>query len=122
MTLVGVLMGTVYGVIALNSLAMFLGVFFLGFRVCSIYCTFIACLFHAAVIVVTPILLFTKYNAVCARSLFKTYDGFRWTMFDDFETTFSLWIASFFVMFGFLFCGLQSAYSRQQSHTIGNKF
>ena len=52
-------------------------------------------------------MLFTKYNAVCARSMQVTSvwgEAWLWTMADDFYTTRSIWIMSFFTMFGFLCC------------------
>jgi len=118
LTTVAILLGTAYGVIALNALIMFCGVAHINCRIFSLYCTFVACLLQFAMIITSGVFLLTKYNAVCARSLTNTFDGFRWTMADDFATTFGLWISSFFVMFGFLMCGLCSAYSP----TTHNKF
>ena len=54
--------------------------------------------------------LFTKYNAVCARSLTNTGEPFFWTMHDDFYMVFVLWIFSWIWMFVFLCCGLCSAF------------
>ena len=111
LTLIAGLMGMSYGFVALNALFMFIGTWRYRWRVCSVYCTFATCLFQFIILIVSGALLFTKYNAVCGRSMTKTAgDAFLWTMADDFYTTFSLWIISFVAMFCFVCCGLCSAY------------
>lgn len=55
--------------------------------------------------------MFTKYNAVCMRSMVKTYgEHMIWTMADDWYVTISLWIVSFFAMMFFCCCGLCQAF------------
>jgi hypothetical protein len=110
LTLIGELMGAAYGIIIINSMIMFVGTWRYGFRACSVYCTLFACVFQFAIIIVTAVLLFTKYNRMCSYSMVNTFEGFRWTMADDMQATFSSWITSIFAMFGFLACGLCSAY------------
>lgn len=111
MTPSAILLGVAYGIIGLNSLFMLIGAWRWRWRVCSLYCTIFACLFQFAILITTGVFLMTKYNAVCGRSMAKTAgDAFPWTMVDDFKMTFSLWVGSFFVMFGFLCCGLCSAW------------
>ena len=106
-TLIASLMGTVYGIIGLNALFMFIGTWRYRWRVCSVYSTGILCLLQFSVIVATGCLLFTKYNGICSKSMRTTSvwdDKFIWTMSDDFYMTFSLWVASIFTMFGFVCC------------------
>jgi len=111
LTLIAALMGAAYGVVALNALFMFIGTWRYRARVCSVYCTMCACLFQFIILCVVGALLFTNYNAICARSMVRTMsDDFIWTMADDFYMTFSLWIVSFFTLFAFCCCGLCSAY------------
>ena len=107
LTLIAGLLGLVYGLVGLNALAMFIGTWRYRWRVCSAYFTAVICMFQLCVLIATGCLMFTKYNGICARSMRKTsvWDGaFIWTMSDDFYMTFSLWIASFFTMFGFVHC------------------
>jgi len=108
LTLVAILLGAVYGVVGCNALCMFVGAWRYHFRICHMICTAIACLFQFAILITTGVLLMTKYNNVCGRSMTITYTGFRWTMADDFYMTFQLWIGSFFTMFIFLCCGMCS--------------
>ena len=110
LTLVATLMGTVYGIIGLNALFMFIGTWRYRWRVCSVYCPFFACLFQFIILCVVGALLFTKYNAVCARSLTPTAGNMPWTMADDFYITFVVWIFSFIWMFVFVCCGMCSAF------------
>ena len=111
LTLIAGLMGLAYGLVALNALFMFIGTWRYRARVCSVYCTMVTCLIQFIVLCVSGALLFTPYNAICARSMQLTMGGIEmWTMADDFYTTFSLWIISFFAMFAFACCGLCSAY------------
>jgi len=110
LTTIAGLMGAVYGLVALNAVFMFIGTWRYKWRVCSIYMTFGVCLFQLAATIAAGALLFTKYNAICARSIRETMgDGNLWSMADDFYITFSLWITSFIAMFCFLCCGLCSA-------------
>ena len=105
-------MGAAYGIIGLNALFMFIGAWRFRWRVCSIYCTFVACLFQFAILVTAGVLLMTKYNNVCSRSMTITAPGsVRWTMADDFSITFQLWISTIFTTFIFLCCGMCSAWN-----------
>jgi hypothetical protein len=110
LTVIAILMRTSYGIIALNALFMFIGAWRYRARVCSVYCTFVACLCQLILLIVSATMMFTKYNNVCMRSLSKTFEGFRWTMADDFQMTFNLWVASFILMLPFVCCGMCSAY------------
>lgn len=110
LTTIAGLMGAVYGLVALNAIFMFIGTWRYRWRICSIYMTFGVCLFQFAATIAAGALLFTKYNAICSRSIAETMgDGNYWSMADDFYVTFSLWILSFITMFCFLCCGLCSA-------------
>ena len=61
--------------------------------------------------IVAGALLFTKYNAICARSMVRTMgDNMIWTMADDFYIAFSLWVITFIPMFVFYCFGLCSAF------------
>ena len=107
LTLIAGLLGLVYFLVGLNALAMFIGTWRYRWRICSVYFTGIVCMFQLAVLIATGVLMFTKYNGICMRSMRKTsvWDGaFIWTMSDDFYMTFSLWIVSFFTMLGFVDC------------------
>ena len=111
LTLIAGLMGTSYGIVALNAIFMFVGTWRYRWRFCSVICTAATCLIQLILSIVVGALLFTKYNAVCARSMVKTYgENMIWTMADDFYVTFSLWIVSFFAMMFFCCCGLCQAY------------
>lgn len=103
-------MGTVYGLAGLNALFMFIGTWRYRWRVCSVYCTMFVCLFQFAILCAAGAMLFTKYNAICARSMYNVGDPFMWTMADDFYLIFVTWIFSFIWMFVFVCCGLCSAY------------
>ena len=110
LTTIAGLMGAIYGLVTLNAILMFIGVWRANYRVCSIYCTFGVCLFQFAALIACGAMMFTDYNKVCARSMKETMgDGNIWTMADDFYMTFSLWIISFITMFCFVCCGLCSA-------------
>lgn len=107
LTVIAIIMGVAYTVIAANAIIMFIGVWFYRYRFCSFYCTFFSFFLQLIVLIVTASLLFTKYNAVCSLSTTNTYENFRWTMRDDFTMTLSLfsisWILLFvFVCFGFV--------------------
>ena len=110
MTVVAILMRTAYGIIALNALFMFIGAWRYRARVCSIYCTFVSCLCQLILQIVAATMMFTKYNNVCMRSMTNTFVGFRWTMNDDFQMTFNLWVAGLILMLPFVCCGMCSAY------------
>lgn len=114
LTVIGSLMGAAYGVIALNALFMFIGAWRYRWRVCSVYCTFVACMLQLILTIVSGAMMFTKYNDVCARSMTNTFDGFRWTMHDDFAMTFNLWVASLILLLPFVCCGMCSAF---ETHT-----
>ena len=96
--------------ILLNFLCMFIGAWRYRWRVCSVYCTLVACLCQLILSIVSATMLFTKYNNVCGRSLTNTFEGFRWTMNDDIMMTLNLWIASLVLMLPFVCCGMCSAY------------
>jgi len=111
LTLIGSLMSTNYGIVCINAIFMFVGTWRYRFRFCSIICTLVTCVCQLVLSAVAGALLFTKYNAVCARSMVKTYgNNMIWTMADDFYVTFSLWLVSFFAMFFFCCCGLCQSY------------
>lgn len=110
LTLIAVLMGVATAVIGINAILMFVGTWRYGFRAASVYCTLFACVLQAAILIAAGALLWTKYNFLCSYSMVKTFDGMRWTMADDMQTMFTCWITSIFAMFGFLACGLCSAY------------
>merc|ERR1719246_267010 len=99
-------MSAAFFVIALNALIMFIGTWRYRARILSIYFTFVACMLQLILTIVSATMLFTKYNNVCSRSLTQTFDGFRWTMNDDFEETFNLWVGSLILMIPFVACGM----------------
>lgn len=111
MTLFATLMGTLFGLIGLNALFMFIGTWRYRWRVCSVYCTLFACLFQFAVIITSATMLFSSYTTVmCATSLNPTMgDSLPWYMADDWAVNVMLWVGQIFLMFGFLACGLCSA-------------
>ena len=111
-------MGVAYGIIGLNALFMFIGTWRYGFRVCSVYCTFFACMFQFCILVAVGAMLFTKTNAICARSLSPTAGPFLWTMADDFYVTFVVWIFSFIWMFVFVCCGMCSAFRPEETTSV----
>lgn len=114
LTTIAGLMGAIYGLVTLNAIFMFIGTWRAGARICSIYCTFGVCLFQFAALIAVGAMMFTKYNAICARSVTETMgEGNIWTMADDFYVTFSLWITSFITMFCFVCCGLCSAMGKK---------
>ena len=114
LTTIAGLMGAIYGLVTLNAIFMFIGTWRANYRICSIYCTFGVCLFQFAALIAVGAMMFTKYNAICARSMKETMgDGNIWTMADDFYVTFSLWITSFITMFCFVCCGLCSAMGKK---------
>jgi len=114
LTTISTLMSAAFGVIALNALFMFIGAWRYRARVCSVYCTMIACLLQLILTIVSATMMFTKYNNVCGRSLANTFDGIRWTMNDDMTHTLNLWVGSIITLLPFLCCGMCSAY---QTHT-----
>ena len=110
LTIIAILMGTLYGLVWLNALAMFIGAWRYRMRICSVYFSMFLCMFHVAIIITVGVLLFTKYNGICSKSMRTTsaFDGaYIWTMADDFYATFSMWITSFFLLFGFMACAMQ---------------
>ena len=112
LTLIAGLMSTSYGIVALNAIFMFVGVWRYRWRFCSVICTAATCLIQLVLSIVVGALMFTKYNAVCMRSMVKTYgENMIWTMADDWYVTISLWIVSFFAMMFFCCCGLCQAYA-----------
>ena len=110
LTIMGVLMSVMYTIVGLNALAMFIGTWRYRWRICSVYCTFVACMIQFALLIAVGALMFTKYNALCARSLYATNDYWMYSMNDDFYFTFTSWIASWIWMFVFVCCGMCSAY------------
>ena len=103
-------MGTAYGIIALNALFMFIGAWRYRWRICSVYCTIAACLLQLILTILSSVMMFTKYNNLCTKSLTNTFEGFRWTMNDDLMMVLNLWIFSLLCLFPFLCCGCCSAY------------
>ena len=63
------LMATSYGIVALNAIFMFVGIWRYRWRFCSVICTAATCLIQLILSIVVGALLFTKYNAICARSM-----------------------------------------------------
>ena len=110
LTVMGVLMSVMYTVVGLNAIAMFIGTWRSNWRICSVYCTFVACMLQFALLIAVGALMFTKYNALCARSLYATNDYYLYSMNDDFYFTFTSWIVSWIWMFVFVCCGMCSAY------------
>lgn len=104
LTLVGVLMSTVYSLVMLNALFMFIGTWRPYFRICSTYFTWFVCLFQFCVLVACGTILDSTYNRLCMRSMTKTWGVGIYTMADDFFVTGSLWVISFFMMIGFVCC------------------
>jgi hypothetical protein len=104
LTLVAGLMGTVYGLVCLNALFMFVGTWRYRWRICSVYFTWFVCMFQLCVLIATGALLDSKYNRVCMRSMTATWGVGIWTMADDFYVTGSMWVLSFFLMIGFVCC------------------
>ena len=110
LTTIAVLMSVAYSVIGLNAIGMFIGTWRYGFRICSVYCTFIACMLQFALLIAVGAMLFTKYNVICGRSLYPTHNYYLYTMNDDFYWTFSSWVVSWIWMFVFVCCGMCSSY------------
>lgn len=110
LTVVAGLMTSVFAVIGLNSIFMFIGTWYFWARICSIYFTMVACMFQAAALIAAGAMLFTKYNMVCGRSLFYTFEPFLWHYGDDLFMTASIWVIAWFAMFIWAACGLCSAY------------
>ncbi len=110
LTVIATLMGTIYGFVGLNALCMFCGAWVFYCRMASIVCTMVTCLVQFALLITSGVMMMTKYNNVCGRSMTITAQGFRWTMADDFYVTFMLWVASFFTMFGFVCCAMCQCY------------
>ena len=97
------LMGFIYGIVGLNALFMFIGTWRPNWRVCSAYCTLATCVCQLIVLIIVATMLMTPYNAICARSLYPSWGpSLPYYMTDDFNMTFTLWIASIFTMF--IFC------------------
>jgi hypothetical protein len=110
LTIIAILMGTLYGLVWINALCMFIGTWRYRARICSFYFSGVVCMFHVAVLIAVGVLMFTRYNGICSRSMRTTsaWDGaYIWTMADDFYATFSMWIGSFFLLFGFMACAHQ---------------
>lgn len=110
LTVVAILLRSAFGIVALNALFMFIGAWRYRARVCSVYCTFVTCLCQLILQIVAATMMFSKYNNVCMRSLTPTFEGMRWTMNDDFQMTFNLWVAGLILMLPFVCCGMCSAY------------
>ena len=110
LTIMAVLMSVAYGVVGLNALFMFIGTWRYRWRICSVYCTFAACILQFALLIAVGALMFTKYNSVCARSLYTTHNYYMYSMNDDFYFTFTSWIVSWIWMMVFVCCGMCSAY------------
>ena len=110
LTVMAVLGSVMYSVVGLNAIAMFIGTWRYRWRICSVYCTFVACMLQFALLIAIGAMMFTKYNALCARSLVETADYYLYTMNDDFYWSFTSWIVSWIWMFVFVCCGMCSAY------------
>jgi hypothetical protein len=110
LTVIAVLMSVAYTVIGINAICMFIGTWRPGFRICSVYFTIVACMLQFALLIAAGALMFTKYNALCGRSLFYTHNFYLYTMNDEFYWSFSSWLVSWIWMFIFVCCGMCSAY------------
>jgi hypothetical protein len=114
MSIVAALNGTALGFIGLNAVFMFIGTWRYRWRVCSVYCTLFSCLFQFATLVTSAVFLFSPYTVtLCSVSLEGTWGSMPWTMADDFMLNVYLWVSQLFLMFGFLACGLCSAYKAE---------
>lgn len=107
MTLIAILMSTMYSLIMCNACCMCCGVFDYRNRVFSLYCTLFNCVFQLIITIVACVFLFRPYNAVCARSVYET-GPLDWNMSDDFYVTSSGVILSFFLMCCFCGCGMNN--------------
>lgn len=107
MTAIASLMGFVYGIVGLNSLFMFIGTWRANWRVCSVFCTIATCFCTFIVLIIVATMLFTSYNAVCARSLYPAWgESVPYTMADDFYWTFFIYILTWIFMFVFACIGM----------------
>jgi len=107
MTLIATLMSTMYSLIMLNACCMCCGLFDYRNRVFSLYCTLFNCMFQLIITIVCCVFLFTKYNALCARSIAST-GPLEWNMADDFYVTSTGVITSFIYMCCFCGCGMRN--------------
>lgn len=86
MAWVALLNQIVLGLIGLNALFMFIGVWRSNFRVCSVYCTMAMCVIQLVVLILSAVMLFSSYTmAFCATSLTPVAPGLPWTMADDYS-------------------------------------
>jgi len=69
LTVVATLMGTIYGFVGLNALCMFCGAWVFYCRMASIVCTMVTCLVQFALLITSGVMMMTKYNNVCGRSM-----------------------------------------------------
>mmetsp|Transcript_5951 Transcript_5951/g.8060 ORF Transcript_5951/g.8060 Transcript_5951/m.8060 type:complete len:101 (-) Transcript_5951:124-426(-) len=99
-------MSTAYAIVALNALLMFGAVWKHQARVASIYCSMLTCFLQFVLLVAAAFMLLNKYSMVCMLSTTNTYDGFRWTMHDDFSVMIALWSLSWFFLVLFTLFGL----------------
>lgn len=58
LSIVSVMNGTVLGLIGLNALFMFLGIWMKKFRIMSIYCNFFTCMAHLAILIASATFIF----------------------------------------------------------------
>ena len=89
-------------------------------RVSQTYCTFLACTFQLAILIVCATMLFTPYAKMCYTSLYPTAgeENGLWTMHDDYMTVVTLWGTQFVWVFVFLFIGLCGAVRSESTEEL----
>ena len=113
-------MGLSYFFVQLHAIVIFIGTWRYRWRQFSMLCCgCFTCCFQICVLIASGAMLFTKYNAVCSRSMRTTsvWDGaWLWTMADDFYTVYSIWIMSFFTWVAFMCCAGQQTENAMRKH------
>lgn len=119
LSMVAFLNGLALGLIGLNALFMFFGIWMTKFRIVSVYMNFCTCLFHFIILIVSATCIFNQFSTtLCARSLTLTGEGRLYTMADDYRMNVGLWIFQLFALFGFMCCGLCGAYRSEGSGVV----
>lgn len=103
-TVIAILMSTMYSLIMCNACCMCCGLFDWRNRAFSLYCTYFNCLFQLIITIVACVIMFRPFNAICGRSVYEV-GPMEWTMADDFYVTGSGLISSFILMICFCCCG-----------------
>lgn len=110
-TIVANLNGLALGLICLNAIITFFGVWMSMFRVCSTYFNFLTCMFQTIVLIFSATCLFNQYSiARCSRSMTLTSEGRLYTMADDYFINVMCWIIQIPCVFFFLCCGCCGSY------------